>query len=218
MPKSKSKGVKRKSEQELTQLSQKYAKFARASYARLQSSRINMVNDKDFTYDVDASTATQAVYHNHKTKEVITSFRGTKELDDLATDLAVAFGAEKLTPRFRSQAREYKKVLDKYGEGWTHSLAGHSLGGTINNYIMNKYRDRVDNVFNFNPGSSAAHAMAGLRARIHNQFEEKLHEFYIEGDPLSIATGAQAKYDTRHVLVQKKKDESTNPHTIDQFL
>lgn len=195
-------------------LKHKYAKFAGTSYERLTDSRIQKVNDPDWEYDSDISTKHQAVFVNRNTNEVVTSFRGTKELDDLPTDLAIAFGMEKMSLRFKKQAKEYQTVLDKY-ENHTHSLSSHSLGGTLNNYVANKFKDKVHGVYNFNPGASATHAHKNLRARVKGHFEPKIHNFLIQGDLLSFA---ETRNDSSNTLLEKPKDKSTNPHSLSQFL
>lgn len=215
------KGVKRKREEgksreELTQLKHKYAKFANTSYERLASSRISLVNDDAWQYDTHVSDKHQAVFVNPETKEVVTSFRGTKELDDLSTDLAIAIGAEQVSKRFRKQARDYQKVLDKYGEGYTHNLSSHSLGGTLNNYIQHKFKGRVSNVYNFNPGSSAAHAHKGIRSRLKGEFHSNIHNFLIAGDPISTLTVASAG--STNVLIDPQKEGASNPHSLENFL
>lgn len=84
---------------------------------------------------------------------VILAYRGTRptNLDDLNTDAAIFSGQHRTDnphPRFIEAQNHYDFVTDKYGEV---DVTGHSLGGTIADYIGRNNNARA---VVFNPGET----------------------------------------------------------------
>ena len=77
---------------------------------------------------------------------------------DLASDALILTGYEdKLSIRFEQSLRDVKNILDSH-DGTKFTLSSHSLGGAINEYIINelkgtKYEDRIKAI-SFNPGKA----------------------------------------------------------------
>jgi len=88
---------------------------------------------KKYGYEINSSLSDPEtkVYYQPKTKDLLVSFRGTKNLlNDIPTDAALAFGQIRNTDRFKRSNDTYKKAKDYYDESTTH-LIGHSLGGGL---------------------------------------------------------------------------------------
>ncbi len=83
----------------------------------------------DYELDDRHTNKTMTVWVNHKDKKVVTAFRGTQDLNDVAADAALFLGMEKMAPHFRQSLRNFENVADTY-PGYKHTLTGHSLGGT----------------------------------------------------------------------------------------
>jgi hypothetical protein len=77
------------------------------------------------------------------------AYRGTKGIEDLWPDVAVAVGAPQLSSRFREAESTARAARTKYGVD--PSLTGHSLGGSVA-LRVSKTTGYKSNVFN--PGSS----------------------------------------------------------------
>ena len=216
-------GKKRKAEsapdlprQEKIRRASYYAKFANSSYMRQGDERVmNMDSymNQGWQYDSELSSVNHAVWYNVNTRQTVTSFRGTKELDDIPTDLAIAFGLEGLTKRAKQSNKQFENVKNKY-TGFQHNLSGHSLGATINKYVYHKNRDDIANVYNYNEGSSFAHLRKSILGRIiGHPKEDKIFTFHIDKEPISMNSFADY---TQHLNLKPKKDKG-NPHSLQQF-
>ena len=111
------------------------------------------------------------VAFNPTTKKVLFVENGTDPRNpyDIASDVALAAGATKHTRRFSRAKSTLNMAHDRYKD-YKFTLAGHSLGGNITNYIATPN----DKVINYN----AAYApKAKARPNITN--------FRIASDPIS---------------------------------
>jgi hypothetical protein len=137
-----------------------YATFSDSSYVddtRRPQSLFGM------NYKPDESSNNFAVYTTpggNRAREVVVSIRGTKpsNVTDLMSDALILTGyQDQLSVRFNEDLIKVKEVLDKYPNAEI-TLSSHSLGGAINDYIINelkgtKYENRIKAV-SFNPGKS----------------------------------------------------------------
>lgn len=99
-----------------------------ASYQN-QKEAAKTLAKQGYTYDKQLSTNESKVFVDKKGNPNI-AFRGSKTVKDfLLTDTALAFGAEKLTPRFKEAKRLTSLVEQKYGR--SADVFGHSLGGSL---------------------------------------------------------------------------------------
>ena len=83
-----------------------------------------------YTLDTDISNDENVVYFNDEQKKVIVGFRGSTNFKDFKTDLRLAIGGIKSTSRYGETLEFFKKVIELY-EGYSISMTGHSLGGTL---------------------------------------------------------------------------------------
>lgn len=210
----------------------KYARFADVVYEptavkRKMALEKLMSDDEEDKYEYDSklSDKYQSVFVDRKSNEVITSVRGTEltDFEDLTSDIAVAFGLEKLGPRYKRAKKSMAKIIEKYPE-MKHTLSSHSLGGTINSALLNEYKDKIDRVYNFNPGSSISdvRAAAGLK-QSHTDFVKskkmppehvsKISTFTVKGDIVS--SGMTPTTAGEYVSIKKP---GGNPHSISNFV
>ena len=98
-----------------------------------------------YNYDKELSTPESKVFVNPKTGVPSIAFRGSKRIVDdfLGSDVALALGLEKFSPRFQEAKHITKLVEDKYGKG--ANAYGHSLGGTLAEKSGAKGRIVTDN-------------------------------------------------------------------------
>ena len=102
-----------------------------------------------YEYDSELSNDNQQVYYNGNKKKLLYSIAGTHNLSDVGTDAYMAFGNLKGTNRYIEAESNLKKAKDKYKPNET-SIAGHSIGGNIGQYIAGK----DDKVFSYDKAST----------------------------------------------------------------
>lgn len=109
---------------------------------------------KKYGYNLDKSLTNydHLTAFNPETKKLLYVVNGTnpKRPADYLTDIDLAFGNLKKTPRYKSDRRDYKTAKQKYNES-NVVIAGHSLGGNIASKL-----DKGNNVdvFTFNTAST----------------------------------------------------------------
>lgn len=94
-------------------------------------------NMNSFKLDKELSNHNQQVYYSEPHKKLIVSIAGTHRPDDFKTDFFLGAGNLKATDRYKEAENIYKKSKEKYNPMQT-SVVGHSLGGSIANYITSK--------------------------------------------------------------------------------
>jgi triacylglycerol esterase/lipase EstA (alpha/beta hydrolase family) len=104
---------------------------------------------KNFGYvkDIDLSNGNEQVYYNKDNKKMIYNVVGTHNLLDVGTDVYLAMGKLKQTNRFKDANNVLNQARDKYKPENT-TLTGHSLGGSIVQYLGKK----GDNVLSLDAG------------------------------------------------------------------
>jgi hypothetical protein len=98
--------------------------------------------NQGYVFDSDLSNGNNSVYYNPKKKKILMSVKGTNpfSLQDLGTDAYLAFGHLKDTNRYKESKNILEKAKKRYNTDAT--LASHSLGGSISQYIAGK-NDKV---------------------------------------------------------------------------
>jgi len=98
--------------------------------------------NQGYVFDSDLSNGNNSVYYNPKKKKILMSVKGTNpfSLQDLGTDAYLAFGHLKDTNRYKESKNILEKAKKRYNADAT--LASHSLGGSISQYIAGK-NDKV---------------------------------------------------------------------------
>ena len=97
--------------------------------------------NKGYKFDSDLSNDNQQVYFNPKKKKLLYSVSGTHNLSDVGTDAYLLAGKLKDTNRYKEAQNTLEKAKKKYSPSET-TVAGHSLGGSISQYIASK-KDKV---------------------------------------------------------------------------
>jgi hypothetical protein len=206
--------------------SQFYSAFARAVYKETDDEMLDTLSGQDITgWEIDSTVNNQdrtAFRRRNKDDngyDVILSSRGTSQTRNIIPDLAIMFGGEGKTKRYKELSQDYEKIRDKYsGANDKIVSTGHSLAGNQSTFLNRKYgvESRA-----FNPGASISHMKQGF---VNNlacwanpnwsvcKKAEKSHIYHNAGDPLS--TASLFDRDNKHLV----KYKGSNPHTINNFL
>ncbi len=179
--------------------SQYYAAFAQASYEDDPAKYLRTKIADPWLYDKSLSSKNTQVFT--RDDQVVTVHRGTKEFTDLITDMSIIKHEEYDDPRFQEAERHFKRVLKKYPNS-VHRLAGHSLGGSLNNHIFRRHGSHIDTVYNYNAGQNFVDLLSGTPDRVHN--------YTIKGDLVSALSRGKEQYE--------KSDSTKDAHTISQFV
>ena len=91
-------------------------------------------NMNGYKLDKELSNHNQQVYYNPDHKKLVVSVAGTHNLRDWGTDIFLGAGKLKDTNRYKEAKSVYDKAKNKYNP-MQATAVGHSLGGTIANYI-----------------------------------------------------------------------------------
>jgi hypothetical protein len=114
-------------------------------YEALKSSynpkKKNNLGKNGYALDSGLSNGNQQVYYNKDKKKLLYTVTGTHNLKDWATDAYLAFGGLKNTNRYKEADKTLKLAKEKYKPINT-TVAGHSLGGSIAQYVGSK-NDKV---------------------------------------------------------------------------
>ena len=100
----------------------------KASYLNPSEAK-NSLQDLGYVFDNSLSTPENKVFYNPKTGTPNIAFRGTKNMKNLGTDLALGLGLAKYDNRFKDAQRLTQLVEDKYHR--PANVFGSSLGGSI---------------------------------------------------------------------------------------
>jgi hypothetical protein len=192
----------------------------------------------------ELSTEEHAVWVNKQSGKVMVSFRGTANFGkDLVSDAQLMVGGESLGGRFAAEKQWFQEsvlpILDELNQRSDGSiggaapplasvdLTGHSLGGTLVQYINREFPDAaIGDAHAFNPGSSL------LANALHEQLGNgvspltsgRLTNIVQHGDPISMDTspyGTTLTFDNgigrTHSLssfrLSERFQEGANPYT-----
>jgi hypothetical protein len=139
----------------------------------------------------DFSSPEIAVYKNDDKKSIIVASRGTKNIDDITTDVRSVIGGVKDTRRLNELNEVINRLKNIY-KSYHITTTGHSLGALLSK------SSNSDLSFGFNELPD-----------IFNLEKDKKHiSTRVEGDPVSVLVNADKTI---------SKDPQYNPHTIKQF-
>ena len=110
--------------------------------------------------DKDLSSHNQQVYYNKNTNKMLYTIAGTHNLKDWGTDAYLAAGKIKDTNRYKEADNTLKKAQAKY-QGAKMTIGGHSLGGTIAQYLHN----RADKTLSLDAGYTIGQKTRGQHIR-----------------------------------------------------
>lgn len=121
-------------------------------YLRDENKQEEALKQFGYTLDRDLTNYDHLTAFNEKEKKLLYVVNGTNPLrpQDLYTDVALAVGQLKATPRYKSDKRSYEKAKKKYNETAT-VIAGHSLGSGIGSKLDNSPRTKI---LSFNPAAT----------------------------------------------------------------
>ena len=107
----------------------------KASYGSKEHEN-NIINN-GYIKDNSLSNHNQSVYYHPKKQKLLAGVAGTHfthNLNDVGVDVMHAIGVIKSTNRFKEAEDVLKKSKEKYNPRKT-DIVGHSIGGTITNYL-----------------------------------------------------------------------------------
>lgn len=131
------------------------------------------LSNAGYNFDSMLSNQNQQVWYNPKENKLLYNVAGTHNLKDWGTDLYLGLGKLKETNRYKEAKNILEQAKKKYNNPKT-IISGHSLGGTITNYIG----DKNDKKYSFNAGYTI-----GQKTRSNNGNTTNLRTFT---DPVSL--------------------------------
>jgi len=202
---------------ELDADTKKWAAFADTSYAENKRERLgeHIKDHKSWVLDEPSSSKHRTVFVNEKTKQVVTSFRGTKisDISDLAADYKIATGGFSTSTRAITMVQEYSDIIKRYpSDQYDHILSSHSLGGAVNMEVYNAYKDDITEVHNYNRGSGPMELISGIFGKGKDM---KVIDHIVEGDPIS-ASASRSR--TNVVDIIQPLEGISQEHSMSQFL
>jgi hypothetical protein len=138
--------------------------------------------NQGYVFDSDLSDINQQVYYNPRDKKLLYSVKGTNpfSLKDLGTDAYLAMGKLKDTNRYKEAEKKLQLAKTRYSPKDV-VVAGHSLGGSISQYIAGKN----DKVYTLNKG-----ATIGQKTRSNE------NAFRTKGDAVSLLNANSTRMQT----------------------
>lgn len=107
-------------------------------------------NNNNFYRDNEFSNISNRTYVNPDNKEVVLTYRGTKNLlNDIPADLDILLGTDLFGNRKKEARKLYNDVKKKYPSHQFY-LSGNSLGGSLASQVSN---DKKDKIYTHNKGS-----------------------------------------------------------------
>lgn len=193
----------------------------RIHFARFVNSSYNKTNDipEGYLFDPELSNRNRQFYVNPETKHVVMSMPGTRlnldrqGLQDLGIDLMLAYGMEKVTPRFRNAKKWAKKAQAKYGSEFKYTATGHSMSGSIANYLTDQLGWESVSYSAHTPTNRIANEMLWMTSGV--KAPKNSYNYSTLADPIALGTIA-ARYHTGNMFIvpQKTKD----PHSLKNYL
>jgi hypothetical protein len=127
-----------------------------------------------YKYDSMLSSHKQKVWINPQTKKILFNVAGSHNVRDFViTDVALALGGLKYTPRYWSADNTLKEAKKKY-QGFDVSVTGHSLGSTIGQQIASK--GNGDKFYGLDGGFTLGQKLSD---------NKNFHNYRVEGDVVS---------------------------------
>jgi hypothetical protein len=151
-----------------------YARMASVAYTEgvdARNKKLQKYKLKGFTVDPELSNDDIAVIVNPDTKEVVYAITGSRftskkhAMRDIRSDVGILFGTDRLGKR-TSEVKSVINSAQKKYEGYSPTMAAHSLGGKVARNISKKTGiDAI--VFNYgsSPGTIVADKIAKLLGR-----------------------------------------------------
>lgn len=90
-----------------------------------------------YTLDPSLSNHNEQVYVDKRDKKMLYSIAGTHNFSDIGSDIYLGLGLIKNTHRYHEAEEVLRKAKSKYA-GYSTTVSGHSLGGTLAGYVSSK--------------------------------------------------------------------------------
>lgn len=121
-------------------------------YLRNENKQASALKQYGYELDRDLTNYDHLTAYNPQQKKLLYVVNGTNPLrpQDLYSDVALAVGQLKATPRFKSDKRSFERAKKKYNEDKV-IIAGHSLGGGIASKLDNSPNTKI---LTFNPAAT----------------------------------------------------------------
>jgi hypothetical protein len=204
-----------------------YSAFSNAVYKEDNEDKLKELERQEITgWEIDPDvnnidrTAFRRRNKNDDGYDVILASRGTSQTRNLLPDLAIMFGGEGYTKRYKELSQDYEKTKFKYAGANDNIVStGHSLAGNQSVFLNRKYGVESHA---FNAGASISHMKQGFVNNLacwanpewgHCKRAEKSHIYHTPLDPLS--TASLFDRDNKEIHSRKK---GQHPHTINNFL
>jgi hypothetical protein len=113
--------------------------FLKSTYGDKKA--LDKVKQAGYNYDSMLSNSNVKVFHRPSDNKLLVGVAGTHNFSDVLTDINLAFGNLKGTSRYKEAKDILKQAKTKYNPSET-IVGGHSLGGSISQYIASK-RDKA---------------------------------------------------------------------------
>lgn len=123
-----------------------FKKTLQASYMDNAHAEQKLKND-GYILDKEISNRESKAYFNPEENKLLITYRGTSNLKDVGTDLALLTGNIKNTQRYKESKKFSNIAKTKYNVN-DATFIGHSLGGSLSSSVA----DKNDKVFTFNKG------------------------------------------------------------------
>lgn len=133
-------------------------RFSKYAYESDLNDIQDQIKDTDYVLDTSKSGREQKVFVNPGKKNVVVAYRGTKLADkskrfkDLVSDLSIMIGLQRFNRRFSQSQSRFNSVYNKYPD-YDIETTGHSLGGSLAEYINTNNPDKVTNSIAFSRGT-----------------------------------------------------------------
>jgi hypothetical protein len=198
-----------------------YARAASIAYRNSNEEREKEIKRymKGFKLDTELSNDNVAIIYNPKTKEVITSVRGTdlsnpkRRYKDLRTDALIALGVDRfLSKRTKHVKSVFKNTQAKY-PSYEHTISGHSLGAKVASNIS-KSTGTPSVVFNKGSSPLSSNPVTNALSRMFAKDNKTIHHTTKEVDPISISAKLFDRDETKSI--SKKAD--LGAHDLENFL
>ncbi len=173
------------------------------------------LRDAGYDYELDRELSNDiGIVARKPNGEVVVAYRGTDPLNlsDLTADALIALGSNiaygRPIPgsRFANAEDLFRQVKDKYGS--VPVLTGHSLGGTLADYVGRRNEARS---IAFNPGETPLE-MLGTMVRAPSN----TRVYVTPDDPISLGAQLRGNYDT--VITVPRKGGFLSTHGLHNFL
>ena len=168
-------------------------KALKLSYLDDNKKKKKLLKKYGFRLDEDLSSHNQTVAYNPGNQRMLYSVAGTHNMDDLKTDLQLAFGNLKRTKRYTEAVNTLDRAKNKYKGSKENIITGESLGGTITSYLP--YDDKT-RAFAVNSGYTIGQQSRNRGGRLTN--------YRVKGDLISGLSAGHKFQNTLDINVPKR--------------